>query len=164
MANRLKSGLKNEKYTSHSIQNEVIETLATMVLDEIVKSGQKSQFFSIQAEESKDVRKTEQLSLVIRFFVEDAKNIHECFQTFIAMESVDAESTCKAILRKLERMGLDYKGCLVGMGFDGASVMSGKLGGVQTLIKEKAPMANYVHCCAHRLNLVLIDTVKIIHL
>ena len=59
-------------------------------------------------------------------------------------------------------MDLDYKGCLVGMGFDGASVMSGKLGGVQKLIKDKSPMANYLHCYAHRLNLVLIDTAKVV--
>ena len=162
VADRIKSGPKNEKYTSHSIQNEVIETLATMVLDEVVESVQKSRFLSIQADESKDVRKTEQLSLVIRFFAEDVENIQECFLSFIAMESLDAESTCKAILSKLERMGLDYKGCLVGMGFDGASVMSGKLGGVQKLIKDKAPMAYYVHCYAHRLNLILIDTVKVV--
>ena len=50
------------------------------------------------------------------------------------MEALNAESISKAILGKLEQMGLEYKGCLVGMGFDGASVMSGKLGGVQKLI------------------------------
>ena len=49
-----------------------------------------------------------------------------------------------------------------GMGFDGASVMSGELGGAQKLIKDKAPMACYVHCYAHRLNLVLIDTVNVV--
>ena len=42
-------------------------------------------------------------------------------------------------------MGLDYKGCLVGIGFDGASAMNGKLGGVQKLIKDKAQMAYYFH-------------------
>ena len=98
VADRIKSGPQNEKYTSHSIQNEVIETLATMVLDEIVESVEKSRFFSIQADESKHVRKTEQLSLVIRFFAEDAENIQDCFISFIAMESLDAESICKAIL------------------------------------------------------------------
>ena len=78
------------------------------------------------------------------------------------MEALNAESISKAILGKLEQMGLDYKGCLVGMGFDGASVMSGKLGGVQKLIKDKSPMAYYLHCYAHRLNLVLIDTTKLV--
>ena len=87
MADRIKSGPpNNEKCTSHSIQNEVIETLANMVLDEVVESVQKSLFFLIQADESKDARKREQLSLAIRFFTEDARNIQECFQTFTAME------------------------------------------------------------------------------
>jgi len=78
------------------------------------------------------------------------------------MEALNAESISKAILGKLEQMGLDYKGCLVGMGFDGASVMSGKLGGVQKLIRDKSPMAYYLHCYAHRLNLVIIDITKVV--
>ena len=78
------------------------------------------------------------------------------------MEALNAESISKAILGKLEQTGLDYKGYLVGMGFDGASVMSGKLGGVQKLIRDKSPMAYYLHCYAHRLNLVLIDTTKVV--
>jgi len=78
------------------------------------------------------------------------------------MEALNAESISKAIFGKLEQMGLDYKGCLVGMGFNGASVMSGKLGGVQKLIRDKSPMAYYLHCYAHRLNLALIDTTKVV--
>ena len=120
-----------------------------MVLDEIVESAQKSRYCSIQSDESKYGRKTEQLSLVIRFFVDDAKNFQECFPTFIAMEALDAESMSNPIFSKFGRMGLDYKGCLVGMGFDGTSVMSGKLGGVQHVIKDKAPIAYYFHCYAH---------------
>lgn len=38
--------------------------------------------------------------------------------------------------------------------------MSGKHSGVQARIKEVAKQAFYVHCNAHRLNLVLVDTVK----
>ena len=34
--------------------------------------------------------------------------------------------------------------------------------GVQTRIKELAPKAVYIHCCAHRLNLILVDSVKVI--
>ena len=162
IANRIKNGPKNEKYTSSSIQNEMIETLSHMVLDEIVENVQRARFFTIQADETKDVRRTEQLSVVIRFFAEESKTIQECFLTFIPMEALNAESISKAILGKLEQMGLDYKGCLVGMGFHGASVMSGKLGGVQKLIRNKSPMAYYLHCYTHRLNLVLIDTTKVV--
>ena len=43
----------------------------------------------------------------------------------------------------------------VEQGCDGASVMAGYKGGVQTFIREKAPSAIYVHCVSHALNLVL---------
>ena len=91
IANRIKNGPKNEKYTSSSIQNEMIETLSHMVLDEIVENFQRPRFFTIQADETKDVRKTEQLSVVIRFFAEESKTIQECFLTFIPMEALNAE-------------------------------------------------------------------------
>ncbi len=40
--------------------------------------------------------------------------------------------------------------------------MSGKHSGVQARIKEQAKHAFYIHCNAHCLNLVLVDTVKAI--
>ena len=50
--------------------------------------------------------------------------------------------------------------CIVSQGYDGASVMSGHCSGVQTRFKEFAPHAIYIHCHAHVLNLVLVDSVK----
>ena len=38
--------------------------------------------------------------------------------------------------------------------------MSGSCSGVSARIKELNPKAVYIHCCAHRLNLALVDTVK----
>nr|CAI5839373.1 unnamed protein product [Callosobruchus analis] len=38
--------------------------------------------------------------------------------------------------------------------------MSGVYGGLQTLIEEHAPNADYVHCAAHALNLVLNDAAR----
>jgi hypothetical protein len=39
--------------------------------------------------------------------------------------------------------------------YDGASVMLGHLNGVQAQIQREYPFAHFVHCVAHRLNLVL---------
>ena len=39
--------------------------------------------------------------------------------------------------------------------YDGASVMSGQIGGLQTLIHQEYPFAFVFHCAAHRLNLFL---------
>jgi hypothetical protein len=59
----------------------------------------------------------------------------------------------------LRKYGLDYCNNLIGQGNDGTPKMSGKHGGVAAIIKEIATKALYVHCHAHRLNLVLVDTV-----
>lgn len=55
---------------------------------------------------------------------------------------------------------MEYKEQLVGQGYDGASVMSGRHNGVSERIKSVAQQAFYVHCDAHCLNLVIVDTVK----
>ncbi len=62
----------------------------------------------------------------------------------------------------LESHGLEYRENLVGQSYDGASVMSSKHAGVQAQIKNVAKHAFYIHCSAHCLNLVLVDTVKAI--
>lgn len=160
IADRVKNGPKNEKYTSAAIQNEMIDTLASMVREEIADNVKSCHYFSVQADEAKDVSKTEQLALVIRYFDESSKVIQECFISFTTMVLMDAAFITDIILKSLEKLGLDYKSSLVGLGFDGASVMSGVISGVQKRIRDKAPFAYYVHCYGHRLNLVLINVAK----
>jgi len=47
---------------------------------------------------------------------------------------------------------------IVAQSYDGASVMSGSMNGVQAKIKEQHPATVYTHCMAHRLNLMVVDT------
>ena len=49
---------------------------------------------------------------------------------------------------------------MVSQGYDGASVMSGNISVVQQRMKEVAPYAVYIHCCAHTLYLALVDCAK----
>lgn len=46
----------------------------------------------------------------------------------------------------------------LGQGYDGCSVMSGHIGGVQKLVLDIAPKALYVHCASHSLDLAICDT------
>lgn len=48
----------------------------------------------------------------------------------------------------------------MGQGYDGASVMSGKHSGVSARKQSLAKHAFYVHCNAHCLNVVIVDTVR----
>ena len=148
----------NAKYTSHQIQNEMLQTLAEMVQKQIIAEVKESEVFSVMADETKDLKKKEQMSLVVRYYYNGA--IHESFLCFQAAETLNAEGLSQMIVRCLERHGLDYRSNLVGQGYDGASVMSGKHSGVAARIQSNARFAFYVHCNAHCLNLVLVDTTK----
>ncbi|XP_066983854.1 zinc finger MYM-type protein 6-like [Macrobrachium rosenbergii] len=118
----------------------MIDTLACMVKEEIAEKVRSCHYFSVQADEAKDVSKAEQLALVIRFYDEIANCIQECFISFTQMDLLDAASITDIILKSLDKLGLDYKSSLVGLGFDGASVMSGGISGVQKRIRDKAPL------------------------
>nr|XP_023674869.1 zinc finger MYM-type protein 1-like [Paramormyrops kingsleyae] len=110
--------------------------------------------------ETKDLSKKEQMSFVIRYYYNGS--VCESFLAFEAAERLDAAALSQKIVQILQKYGLDYKNHLVGQAYDGASVMSGKNTGVQARFKAEAPLAFYVHCNAHCLNLVLVDSVKCI--
>lgn len=128
-----------------------------MVQSEIIRQVKESEVFSVISDETKDLKKNN-TSLVVRYFYNGT--IHESFLHFQSAESLDAAGLTKMIIDCLEKHGLDYRNNLVGQGYDGASVMSGKHSGVSARIKNSARFAFYVHCNAHCLNLVLVDAVK----
>ncbi len=42
--------------------------------------------------------------------------------------------------------------------------MSGKSAGLQTIMREEyMPKGVYIHCCTHRLNLVIVDVCKVVN-
>ncbi len=117
-----------------------------------------SEVFSVIADETKDLDKKEQLSLVLRYYYNGV--VHESFLDFQQATRLDAEGLKDKIVYCLERYGLDYRSNFIGQGYDGASVMSGKHSGGAARLKTDAKHACHVHCNAHCLNLVLVDAVK----
>ena len=59
------------------------------------------------------------------------------------------------LLEVLEQFGLNPK-LIREQAMDGCSVMFGAHGGLQALVRQISPSALYVHCMAHRLNLMLV--------
>mgnify|MGYP003502848750 FL=1 len=73
---------------------------------------------------------------------------------------MNAQTIADKIVELMRPLELDPSLC-VGQGYDGASVMAGKDGGVQKLIKDVGyHSAVYVHCASRRLNLVLSSTAE----
>ena len=156
---KLTSGPRNAVYTSPIIQNELLHIMGEMVQDIICYKIREAGLFSILVDESKDISRKEQVTFVLRCIDPKEATTHEYFLTFVEAASLDAESLTQYIVSIITKHQLDLT-CIVSQGYDGAAVMSGNCSGVQARLKEFAPYAIYIHCHAHILNLVLVDSVK----
>ncbi|KAF3853893.1 hypothetical protein F7725_014581 [Dissostichus mawsoni] len=96
------TSIHNAKYTSKTIQNEVLGCLADMVRSEITEEVKNSEVFSIMADETKDVKKKEQISLVVRYYFNGA--IQESFLHFESAERLDAAGLTEKIIHILENI------------------------------------------------------------
>lgn len=151
-------------YLSPQIQNEIISLLSAEVEKEIINEIQAAPFYSIIMDTTQDIAKVDQLSTIFRYVTVnmDDKNqpqdikIQESFLGFQEVKEQGAEGLASDIIKIIDSKGFSLNKCR-GQGYDGAATMSGVYSGVQTRIKEKEPSAQYVHCAAHNLNLVLND-------
>lgn len=142
-------------YCSPLIQNELIDIISELTIQEIIKEVNLCGFFSIMVDEARCF-KEEQLSIVIRYAKE--LEVEERFLGFINCSSFRcAQGLQKLILEFLRKCNLANMP-IIAQSYDGASVMSGKNQGLQKKIKEIHPQAIYIHCLAHKLNLVVMDS------
>jgi len=95
----------------------------------------------------------EELALCVRFVDSDC-NIREEFINFMRVSRITGDVIASTLLTEMEDMGLNLS-YLVGQGYDGAANMSSARVGVQGRIKQEAPLATYMHCSGHALNLVI---------
>ena len=102
--------------------------------------------------------KKEQLTIVLRCV---EFTIREYFLDFVEADSLNVEGLTHQIVDTLKKHQLDLA-CITSQGYNGALVMSGNCSGVQERLWSFAPHAVYIHCYAHVLNLVLVDSVKAI--
>ena len=148
---------KDDKYTSHEIQNEIISIMANNVIRNLV-ADIRGGFFAIIADEYTDVSNKEQLNKCIRW-IDKSLEVHEDFLGFFNIPDTGAEtivSVIKAVLLKLQ-LSLAY--CR-GQCYDGASNMLGHKTGVAKKIQDVQPKAHPTHCHGHSLSLSGKDTVK----
>lgn len=146
----------NASYLSPQIQNELIKHSGEEVRSQILGAARTARWYSVMVDECADVAALEQMAVCIRFVDESSSKVEvrEEFIGFVELEKADAGSIAAAIVKTLEDCELDIS-YLRGQGYDGASVMSGKVSGVCTRIQQIQPKALYQHCRAHTLNLVL---------
>ena len=153
---------KYGQWTSSKIQNEIIEIIADFVtkriIDEVSSNVGGAAYLGLVCDETSDISRHEQVSIVLRY-IDKCGDTKESFLGFIKTDHTDGESLYNVIKDALNKNGIDLSK-IVGLGFDGASNMSGPNKGVAVRFKEDSPKSVYVHCYGHLLNLAVKDSLS----
>ncbi|CAF1589553.1 unnamed protein product [Didymodactylos carnosus] len=75
----IKKKLNSLKYTHHSIQNEILSIIQQHILSQIVLEIKTSTYYSIMIDETSDISRHEQVSLVILDVSEAVVDVRNCF-------------------------------------------------------------------------------------
>lgn len=136
-------------FTSWIVQNEIAGLFGKALVRKIVQpiTGP----FAVIVDGTQDVSGVEQESLSVRWTTPS----FEVREDFVGMYSPDdtkgktiADMICDVLLRLA--LPLDK---LRGQTYDGASNMSGVNAGAQAFVKERQPLAIYIHCGGHSTDL-----------
>ena len=149
---------------SQRIQNDLILCISEEVRDVIRSEIQRARFIALQVDDTTDITQQSQCSIIVRYVLDN-----EPVERFLTFRNVSQDASAegltavvldelKVILQPKEGGPPNYEK-LVAQTYDGAAVMSGKLSGVQKRIRGTCRNALFVHCYAHKLNLVLRNAV-----
>ena len=150
-----------DHYCGKNIANEFISLMGIEVVNQIVLQIQKAKYFSIIADCTPDISHTKQLSITIRYVNISNEKVEICerFLGFIPVLDSSDKGLSDLILEVLSKNNLDLKNCR-GQGYDNGANMKGKHSGVQKRILDQNPLAVFLPCGCHSLNLVLCDAAK----
>ncbi|XP_054267247.1 zinc finger MYM-type protein 1-like [Macrosteles quadrilineatus] len=144
---------KDITYTHPTIQNEIIQILGNEIIYSIVQSIKLSNplMYSVICDGTRDIAGNEQVSVCVRWADADLEP-HESFLGFYESANTCGKDIAALIFDVLLRLELPLSN-LRGQTYDGAGNMSGIHKGTQSVVIEKQPLADYIHCGAHCVNL-----------
>lgn len=145
-------GKGHTNYLSHFTYEKFIKLMAEKVQNKIVEEIITARYFSISIDSTPDISHVDQLSFIFRYVNSDGLPV-ERFLCFLENVGHKSQYMAKAVFCILKKFNLDIS-FLRGQSYDNAKNMSGIYSGLQARIKEVAPLADYIPCSAHSLNLV----------
>lgn len=153
----------NAKYTSKTVQNELISMLSSMVKDSVARRVAQAKMWTITADETTDRSSREQLVLVARYVDEIDKQFvvredpacmivvfEQIEKRTMSVEFSESETEVKLsganighlILTEIGKTTLDMAAC-IGQGYDKASTMAGEAVGAAAIVKDVPDLADY---------------------
>ncbi|CAM8917325.1 unnamed protein product [Rhodiola kirilowii] len=157
IANVLDCARGNNLMISPKIQKDLAAACASEITYRIV-CDIGDDVFCVLVDESSDCSGKEQMAIVLRY-VDSEGLVKERFLGIVHVKETTAKSLKEALEQLLSVNGLSMS-CIRGQGYDGASNMRGRFGGLRTLIQDENLSAYYVHCFAHQLQLALVACSK----
>ena len=159
LQDRIKNKNTKDHYLSPTIQNELIELLATEVEKENLQQLKLAKYFSIILDCTPDMSHHEQMSVILRYVLcnEEAAVVEETFFGYLRISDSTGKGLLDAFLEKATEMQLELSDCR-GQSYDNGANMKGKHSGVQARMLDINPKAVYVPCTIHTLNLVVVDS------
>ncbi len=145
--------VKGNKYQSPEIINEIIEIMAHTALHSLLADVNSSPWFSLMADETRDISNREQLVICLRW-VSEKYEVFEDMVGLIQLENTTAECIYMSLKDCLLRLGISFEKCR-GQAYDGARNFQGHINGVAKRFLNDNSTAIPVHCLAHCVNLSL---------
>ena len=140
----------------------MIQVLGDHILHKILISVKEAKYFSVIADEMTDSSNKEQLAVVLRYVNRADTCIREDLVSFLECSggiSGQALSETLLAIDFLTKHGLDPTN-LRGQAYDGAGNMAGRVNGTAARIISSFPLALYVHCASHCLNLAIVSSLE----
>ena len=144
-------GSGHPNYLSSTTYEEFISELGKWVLKEIVGRVQNAKYFSVTVDSTPNISHTDQLSVSVRY-IENGIPV-ERFLTFLENTGHTGQQQATALLEFFDAVDINIANCC-GQSYHNAANMSGRYSGMQALIIKENPLAIFVPCFAHSLNLV----------
>ncbi|CAH2330006.1 Hypothetical predicted protein [Pelobates cultripes] len=123
LKNHLENAPINTRYTSVRVENELIALCEETLREDLVNLVNRSNGFSVIADESADISGKEQMSIGVRF-VDTSSTvgvIKEEFLGFATLKEMNATSIANMIMDSCSKFGLNLEK-LHGQGYDGCSL------------------------------------------
>ncbi|XP_046855171.1 zinc finger MYM-type protein 1-like [Xenia sp. Carnegie-2017] len=126
---------------SNRIQNDLIVAVKDVMLKAIKDEVMRSPFVAISLDETSDVKTLSQLTTIVRYVNPDGKAV----ERFLGFTDLSEDRTAARLKQEVGKTLNEY-GCgekLIAQTYDGASVMSGELSGLQTRLSRQLKSVVY---------------------
>ena len=147
------SAIKHVCFTTpNTIYEQIIDVIGESITDNWISDAKEANFFSIQSDEARNISNKELFPLMNRL-VDGKLQIREGFIKFVYCNTgLSGKALSKLLLHENKELRLSMAKCC-GQAYKGAKTMAGCQSGAATRLSNAFPLAIFINCFSHRLNL-----------